>query len=480
MSNEQIKTQVLVLGAGPGGYSAAFRCAELGFDTTIIERYSNLGGVCLNVGCIPSKALLYIAKLIKDNKKLNKYGFFKEPQYFHVDTEKINLWKNNIINKLSHNLSSMAKTRGIKIINGSGKFINDHTILVENNQKILKIIFENTIIATGSHPISLPFAPQDQRIWNSTDALLLQTIPKKLLIIGSGAIGLEIATIYSILGSTIDLVEIYNQVMPMLDEDLIKAFYKSISKNKKINFITNTQVNTIQSEPNGIYVSMQNKINLDTKYTNRYDIVLVAIGRAPNSNTLNLNNIGINVNKSGYIVVDKQMRTNIPNIFAIGDIIGQPMLAHKSIYEANIASEVIFGKKYYFDAKVIPSIIYSDPEIAWVGYTAKEAKSKNINYESVILPWISLGKAVASDSTEGITKLILDKDTHRIIGGSVLGTNASEIIGEIALAIEMGCDIEDINLTIHAHPTLYESITLAASNYSKLHATTDLFNTTKI
>lgn len=463
----QIKTQVLVLGAGPGGYSAAFRCADLGMDTTIIERYPNLGGVCLNVGCIPSKALLYISKLIKDSKNLINYGISTKLDNFNVDINKINLWKNNIINRLSRNLSSMAKTRGVKIINGSGKFINDHTVIILTNQETtLEITFNHVIIATGSYPVSLSFAPKDHRIWNSTDALLLKIIPNQLLIIGSGSIGLEMATVYSAMGSKVDLVEIYDQIMPVLDEDIIQIFTKNISKNTNINFITNTQVNTIHTKQDGIYVCMQNKTSLNKQYTNRYDVILVAIGRAPNSNTLNLDHLKINVDNNGFIIVDKQMRTNISHIFAIGDIVGHPMLAHKSIYEGRIAAEVICGKKYYFDAKIIPSVIYSDPEIAWTGYTEKEAKTNNINYESVTLPWTALGKAVASDCTEGITKLIFDKNTHRIIGGSVTGSHASEIIGEIALAIEMGCDVEDITLTIHAHPTLYESINLAASKYT--------------
>lgn len=469
----QIKTHVLVLGAGPGGYSSAFRCADLGLDTVIIERYSNLGGVCLNIGCIPSKALLYIAKLIKNNHNLHKYSVYKKTDHCcEIDLNKISSWKNDIIDRLSRNLSSMAKTRGINIINGFGKFIDDHTVAVSTDQSTVEIVFNHIIIATGSRPIPL-LCPsqsnnQDQRIWNSTDALLLKTIPNQLLIIGSGAIGLEMATIYSALGSKIDIVEMHDQITPILDIDMIRLFSKYISQNTNTHFFINTQVNEMHSKTDGIHVVMQNKINsVNTKYTNRYDAVLIAIGRTPNTDTLNLEQIEVKTNRHGYIIVDKQMRTNIPHIFAIGDIVGNPMLAHKSIYEGCIAADVIYGKKHYFDTKIIPSVIYSDPEIAWVGYTEKEAKSNKINYRAVTLPWTALGKAFTSNCTEGATKLIFDNNTHRVIGGSVVGVNASEIIGEIALAIEMGCDAEDIALTIHAHPTLYESIALIASDYIK-------------
>lgn len=468
----QFKTQVLVLGSGPGGYSAAFRCADLGINTTIIERYPNLGGVCLNVGCIPSKTLLNIAKLIQVNKNINKYGILLKNNDIDIDIEKISKWKTNIINKIAYNLLHMAKLRNVKIINGLGQFINNNTIKILNHQKISEITFDYAIIATGSHPISLPCMPDDKRIWDSTDALSLKSIPKKLLIIGSGAIGLEIATIYSALGVTIDIIEIHDQIIPCLDEDVAKFFYKTINNNIKI--MTNTEINKIYNQDDGIYVQLQNKINLNLKHTNRYDCILVAIGRNPNSHNLNLKNIGINTDKHGFVIINNQMRTNIPNIFAIGDIIGHPMLAHKSIYEGHIVAEIISGKKHYYTAKVIPSIIYTHPEIAWVGYTEKEAKFKNINYKVTTFPWTALGKAIASDCTEGITKLIFDNKTHRIIGGTVIGSHASELIGEIALSIEMGCDVEDITLTMHAHPTLYESIKLASSIYNG--SITDLLN----
>lgn len=464
----QIETQVLVLGSGPGGYSAAFHCADLGMRTIIIERYSDLGGVCLNVGCIPSKALLHISKLIQQNKELYEFNIASEKINIQLDINKIRLWKNNIIKKLSKNLYSIAKTkRNIKIIHGSGKFINNHTLQVSSEQHNINIVFDYAIIATGSYPISLPFSPDDHRIWNSTHALTLPFIPEKLLIVGSGSIGLEMSTVYNSLGSKINLIETSDQIMPILDKDVMRLFSKNLTK-KKINYSTNTTVDSLQTKQDGIYAVTTNKLDPDIKNTDRYDAVLIAIGRHPNYKELNLNHLGINTNKYGYICVDKQMRTNISHIFAIGDVVGNPMLAHKSIYEGYIASEVISGKKHYFDAKTIPSVIYTDPEIAWAGCTEKEAQTNNINYKSVVFPWTALGKAITSNNTEtGMTKLIFNKQTHRIIGGIVLGSYASEIIGEIALAIEMGCDVEDITLTVHAHPTLYESIALAADIYKK-------------
>lgn len=457
----QTNTQVLVLGSGPGGYSAAFRCADLGMETTIIERYPDLGGVCLNVGCIPSKALLYIAKLIETQKNLSKYGISSGET--HIDINKIRSWKNTIVSQLSHNLKIMAKKRNIKIIHGFGKFINNHTLHIENHKTTTEIKFTHAIIAAGSHAVSIPCFPEnDQRIWNSTDALILKTIPKKLLVVGSGAIGLEMATIYHSLGTKIDIIEIYDHIIPALDTDIVNAFTKTIKNH--INLIVNTKINSVNSKKDGVYVTMENK-EQNTKNTQCYDAILIAVGRAPNGNLINATQAGINIDAHGFILVDSQMRTNIKHIFAIGDIIGHPMLAHKSIHEGHVAAEVISGKTRYFDPKVIPSIIYSNPEIAWVGYNEKDAQRKNIDYEVSIFPWTASGRAITSDCKNGMTKLIFDKKTNRIIGGAILGAHAGEILGEIALAIEMGCDAEDIALTIHAHPTLYESIALASSIY---------------
>lgn len=461
MCTQQINTQVLVLGSGPGGYSAAFRCADLGMDTVIIEKYSNLGGVCLNVGCIPSKTLLHIAKLINTQKNLNKYGILSGET--HIDINKIRSWKNTIISQISHNLHIMAKKRNVEIINGIGKFINESTLKINNCQKKIEITFKHAIIAAGSHSISLPSIPNDQRIWNSTNALMLTSIPEKLLIIGSGSIGLEMATVYYSLGSKIDIVEIHNHIIPMLDKDITNIFTKIIEKH--INLIVNTKIISIDPKKDGIHVTMENNEQTTSKYIKCYDAILIAIGRAPNGNIIDATRAGIYVDKNGFIPVDNQMRTNVRHIFAIGDIIGYPMLAHKSMHEGHVAAEVIFGKKRYFDPKVIPSIIYTDPEIASVGYSEKNAQQKNIDYEVSTFPWSASGKAITSDCKNGITKLIFNKKTHRIIGGTILGTHAGEIVGEIALAIEMGCDAEDIALTIHAHPTLYESIALASSIY---------------
>ncbi|PLK58268.1 dihydrolipoamide dehydrogenase [Candidatus Palibaumannia cicadellinicola] len=356
----------------------------------------------------------------------------------------------------------MAKERKIKIINGYGEFTSHNTIKVLKNNLMTTITFDNAIIAAGSSPIELPFISfKDQRIWNSTDALALNFIPKKMLVIGGGIIGLEIATIYEILGSEIDIVEMSDQIIPSVDNDIIKVFNKHISS--KFNIMLQTKVTAIESKKDGIYVSIlfnTNQIDIQ-----RYDIVLIAIGRYPNGKLLNVKQAGIQVDDNGFIHVDKQMRTNISHIYAIGDIVSQPMLAHKGIHEGYVAAEVIANQTHYFDPKVIPSIVYTEPEVAWVGITEKEAKAKGINYEVSIFPWMASGRAIVSNCKDGITKLIFNKTNNKIIGGAVVGTNGGELLGEISLAIEMGCDAQDIALTIHAHPTLYESINLSAKIY---------------
>ncbi|XZQ54808.1 MAG: dihydrolipoyl dehydrogenase [Arsenophonus sp.] len=459
--NTEIKTQVVILGAGPAGYSAAFRCADLGLETVLVERYETLGGVCLNAGCIPSKALLHISKVIEETKILATHGIVFGK--LKTDIDKVRIWKEKIVAQLAIGLAEMAKYRKIKVINGFGKFINANILLVENQKKTTTINFENAIIAAGSRPIKLPFISNDDpRIWDSTDALQLQKVPKRILVIGGGIIGLEMSTIYHALGSTIDIVEIFDQVITTADKDIIKIFTKQISK--KFNLMLETKVTMIEARKDGIYVKMEGK-NIPIK-PQCYDIILVAIGRIPNGKLINADKAGVEVNEKGFIYTDKQMRTNIQNIYAIGDIVGQPMLAHKGIHEGYIAAEVISGLKHYFDPKIIPSIAYTEPEIAWVGLTEKEAKEKNITYETAIFPWTASGRAIASNSSEGMTKLIFDKKTRRIIGGSVIGTNGGELLGEISLAIEMGCDVEDIALTIHAHPTLYESIGMAAEVFN--------------
>ncbi|MDG3088973.1 dihydrolipoyl dehydrogenase [Vibrio hannami] len=455
--SKEIKAQVVVLGAGPAGYSAAFRCADLGLETVLIERYSTLGGVCLNVGCIPSKALLHVAKVIEEAKALAEHGIvFGEPQ---TDIDKIRLWKEKVITQLTGGLGGMAKMRKVTVVNGYGKFTGPNTIDVEGEDGTTTVSFDNAIVAAGSRPIKLPFIPhEDPRIWDSTDALELKEVPGKMLIMGGGIIGLEMGTVYHSLGSQIDVVEMFDQVIPAADKDVVKVYTKRIKD--KFNLMLETKVTAVEAKEDGIYVSMEGK--KAPAEPERYDAVLVAIGRVPNGKLIDADKAGLEVDDRGFINVDKQMRTNVPHIHAIGDIVGQPMLAHKGVHEGHVAAEVISGKKHYFDPKVIPSIAYTEPEVAWVGKTEKEAKEEGINYEVATFPWAASGRAIASDCADGLTKLIFDKDTHRIVGGAIVGTNGGELLGEIGLAIEMGCDAEDLALTIHAHPTLHESVGLAA------------------
>ncbi|MFI4846906.1 MAG: dihydrolipoyl dehydrogenase [Candidatus Makana argininalis] len=457
--NIKIKTQILVIGSGPGGYSAAFRCADLGLDTILLEQNKNLGGVCLNVGCIPSKSLLHISKVIKDSYSIKNSGIiFDKPK---IDLKELRNWKNNIIYKITKNLAYMSKIRNVKIINGYGKFIGSNNILVNNKEFLTNIKFDKAVIAAGSSPIYPSYIPYDNRIWNSTDALELRYIPKRMLIIGGGIIGLEIASIYSALGSKIDIIEQFDQIIPSADKDIVKYFINVLTS--KINIINNTEIKYLKPKENGIYVKYIKKNKLTNKLL--YDNIVIAVGRSPNGNLLDASNAGLYVDNKGFIPVDKQMRTNISNIYAIGDITGQPMLAHKSSYQGRLVSEIIIGKKYFYETKIIPYIVYTDPEIAWVGLTEKEAIKNNIEYEISIFPWKASGRAIACNCTNGLTKLIFNKSNNRLIGGAIVGSNGGELLGEISLAIEMGCNSEDISLTMHAHPTLYESISLASEIY---------------
>ncbi|WWP00487.1 MAG: dihydrolipoyl dehydrogenase [Candidatus Dasytiphilus stammeri] len=450
--NKDLTTNVVVIGSGPAGYSAAFRCADLGLSTILVERYNTLGGVCLNVGCIPSKTLLNIANFIDESKKLNNNGIISEIPFINLD--KICSWKVGVVKKLTDGLAFMAKRRKVLLVNGIGKFYNRNTLLVNQNNLITKIKFEHAIIATGSRATKVPFIDyNDSRVWDSTDALELKTIPSRLLIIGGGIIGLEMGTIYHALGSKIDIVEIQNQLVPGTDKDIIDIYTRQIRK--KFNLMLETKIIATEYSSTGILVKMQDAKKIYTPP--QYDAILIAVGRIPNYQLLDLTLADINLDPHGFIIVDKQMRTNIPHIYAIGDIIGQPMLAHKGIHEGHIAAEVIAGNKHYFEPKVIPSVIYTEPELAWTGITEQEAKKLGINYDIAVFPWIALGRALASDCSEGATKLIFNAE-NRIIGGAIVGKNGSELLGEINLAIEMGCDVEDIALTIHAHPTLHESI----------------------
>lgn len=460
MSNE-IKTQVVVLGSGPAGYSAAFRAADLGLETVIVERFSTLGGVCLNVGCIPSKALLHVSKVIEEAKAVAAHGVvFGEPQ---IDIDKLRGFKNTVISQLTGGLGGMSKMRKVDVVNGYGKFTGPNTIEVAGEDGVVKTVhFEQAIIAAGSRPIELPFIPhEDPRVWDSTDALELKEVPGKMLIMGGGIIGLEMGTVYSSLGSQIDVVEMLDQLIPAADKDIVRVYTKKVKN--KFNLMMQTKVTAVEAKEDGIYVTMEGK--KAPAEAVRYDAVLVAIGRAPNGKLIEAEKAGVNVDERGFINVDKQMRTNVANIFAIGDIVGQPMLAHKGVHEGHVAAEVISGLKHFFDPKVIPSIAYTDPEVAWVGLTEKEAKEQGIAYETATFPWAASGRAIASDCSDGMTKLIFDKETHRVIGGAIVGVNGGELLGEVGLAIEMGCDAEDLALTIHAHPTLHESVGLAAEVY---------------
>ncbi|MCR3755497.1 MAG: lipoamide dehydrogenase [Sodalis sp. Psp] len=460
MSTE-IKTQVVVLGAGPGGYSAAFRCADLGMETVLVERYSTLGGVCLNVGCIPSKTLLHITKVIEEAKTLSKNGIvFDELQ---ININKVRSWKEKVVKQLTDGLSCMAKARKVKVVNGYGKFTGANTLRVEGKDDTTIITFDNSIIAAGSRPIQLPFIfHDDPRVWDSTDALTLTSVPKYLLVIGGGIIGLEMATVYHTLGSKIDVVEMFDQVIPAADKDVAKIFTRRISSHFKL--MLETKVTAMEIKEDGVYVRMEGKKT--PPEVQCYDAVLIAIGRIPNGKLLDADKVGVKVDDRGFICVDKQMRTSVPHIYAIGDIVSHPMLAHKGIHEGYVAAQVIAGNNHYFDSKVIPSIAYTDPEVAWVGLTEKEAKKKNISFEVATFPWVASGRAIASSCQDGITKLIFDQETHRVIGGAVVGVNGGELMGEIGLAIEMGCDAEDVALAIHAHPTLHESVGLAAEIYA--------------
>ena len=453
----EIKTQLVVLGAGPGGYSAAFRAADLGLDAVLVDARETLGGVCLNVGCIPSKALLHVAKVIQEAKHLSAHGVtFGEPTF---DLDKIRDWKDSVVNQLTKGLAGMSKMRKVKHVQGYGKFTGANTLEVDGKDGKTTITFEHAIIAAGSEPVSLPFIPQDDpRVIDSTGALEMADIPEKMLVLGGGIIGLEMGTVYNALGSSIDVVEFLDQLIPAADKDIVKVYTKTLKG--KMNLMLETKVTAVEAKDDGLYVTFEGK--QAPAEAVRYDKVLVAVGRRPNGSLIDAEKAGVAVDERGFINVDKQLRTNVNNIHAIGDVIGQPMLAHKAVHEGHVAAEVISGMKHYFDPKCIPSVAYTEPEVAWVGLTEKEAKEQGVNYESASFPWAASGRAIASAATDGLTKLIFDKDNGRVIGGAIVGTNAGEMLGEIGLAIEMGADAEDVALTIHAHPTLNESIGLAA------------------
>ena len=456
---------VLVLGGGPGGYSAAFRAADLGLKVVLVERYSTLGGVCLNVGCIPSKALLHNAAVIDEVKHLAANGIkFAEPE---IDIDMLRGYKEKVIGKLTGGLAGMAKARKVQVVRGVGQFLDPHHLQVETTdgqgqdktgaKQVVK--FKNAIIAAGSRVVNLPFIPQDPRIVDSTGALELKSVPKKMLIIGGGIIGLEMGTVYSTLGARLDVVEMLDGLMQGADRDLVKVWQK-MNEHRFDNIMTSTKTVAVEAKEDGIYVTFEGaKAPAEPQ---RYDLVLVAAGRAPNGKLIGAENAGVAVTDRGFIEVDKQQRTNVPHIYAIGDIVGQPMLAHKAVHEAHVAAENCAGQKSYFDARVIPGVAYTDPEVAWVGVTEEIAKRDGIKIEKAVFPWAASGRAIANGRDEGFTKLIFDAETHQVIGGAIVGTHAGDMLGEICLAIEMGCDATDIGKTIHAHPTLGESIGMAA------------------
>ena len=465
-----LQAEVVVLGSGPGGYTAAFRAADLGKKVVLIERYSTLGGVCLNVGCIPSKALLHTAKVITEAEETAHHGVsFSAP---NIDLEQLRNWKaNDVVAKLTGGLSAMAKQRGVTVVQGLGKFTGTNQIAVTSaDGKITTVSFDNAIIAAGSQASKFPGAPDDERIMDSTGALALADIPKRMLVIGGGIIGLEMGTVYDALGSRVSVVEFTDGLIQGCDRDLVRPLQKRMEKRFE-SIMLSTKVAKMESKADGIHVSFEGEAA--PKEAQIYDRVLVSIGRRPNGKNIAAENAGVAVNEWGFINVDKQMRTNVPHIFAIGDIVGQPMLAHKATHEGKIAAEVIAGHKVEFQALAIPSVAYTDPEIAWAGVTEIEAKAKGIEYEKASFPWAASGRAISVARTEGSTKLIFDKTTHRLIGAGIVGVNAGELLAETVLAIEMGADAHDLGLTIHAHPTLSETVCFAAE--MKEGTITDLY-----
>ena len=455
-----VDAQVVVLGAGPGGYTAAFRAADLGLKTILIERYPSLGGVCLNVGCIPSKALLHISKVKSEIEELKEHGI--ELGSGNPDTKSVRSWTESIINKLTSGLKAMAKKRKIEIVEGLGTFSSPNSIEVNNNGETKTIRFDSAIIAAGSQASKLPFLPDDPRIMDSTDALLLENIPNRMLVIGGGIIGLEMATVYASMGCKITIVEMLESLISECDKDIVRPLEKRIKKIYEKIYLK-TGVTSVVTKKNGLEVSFEGK---DAPEKDLFDAVLVAVGRTSNGNKIGADKAGVNVDNRGFISVDNQQRTNVANIFAIGDIAGQPMLAHKATHEGKLAAEVIAGHKVGFDDRVIPSVAYTDPEIAWVGLSETEAKEKGIDYGKGVFPWAASGRSLALGRDEGVTKILFDKVTNRIVGAAIVGPNAGDLIAECALAIEMGSDAEDIGLTIHPHPTLSETVAMAAEAFN--------------
>ncbi|HEX7054407.1 MAG TPA: dihydrolipoyl dehydrogenase [Burkholderiales bacterium] len=447
---------VVVIGAGPGGYSAAFRAADLGLRTVLVERYATLGGVCLNVGCIPSKALLHTAAIVDAARALAEHGVsFAEPK---LDLAKLRAFKNKVVGKLTGGLAAMAKMRKVTVLTGVASFVDRNTLEIAGKDGKKRLRFQNAIVAVGSQAAKLPFLPDDPRILDSTSALELPAVPKKMLVIGGGIIGLEMGTVYSTLGTRLDVVEMMEGLMPGADRDLV-AVWQKMNARRFDEIMLKTRTTAVEASPQGL------KVSFDGKPARTYDAILVSVGRVPNGSRIGADKAGVEVDARGFIPVDSQMRSNVPNIFAIGDVARHPMLAHKAVHEGHVAAEAAAGQKSHFDARVIPSVAYTDPEIAWAGLTEDEAKKNGVAIGVARFPWSASGRAIANARDEGFTKLLFDAETHRVVGGAIVGTGAGDLISEIALAIEMGADATDIGKTIHPHPTTSESIGMAAEAF---------------
>jgi dihydrolipoamide dehydrogenase len=456
-----VQAEVLVLGAGPGGYSAAFRAADLGKSVVLVDRSAILGGVCLNIGCIPSKALLHAARVIAETKEMAEHGLsFGEPA---VDLDKLRGWKESVVGRLTKGLAGLAKQRKVKVVTGYGTFASPNHLEVRADDGSTTMVgFEQAIIAAGSEPVTLPFIPHDDpRVIDSTGALELASVPERLLVVGGGIIGLEMATVYSELGSRITIVELLDQLIPGADKDLVNPLFKRISKRYEAIYLT-TKVTQVDATDDGLVTHFE---GAKAPETATFDQVLVSVGRRPNGRAIGAERAGVAVDERGFINVDKQLRTNVPHIFAIGDVIGQPMLAHKAVHEGHVAAEVAAGKPSYFDVRGIPSVAYTDPEVAWVGVTENEAKAAGVKYGKGVFPWAASGRSLSLGRDEGMTKLLFDEATHRLIGAAAVGPNAGELIAETALAVEMGADATDVGLTVHPHPTLSETVGMAAEAF---------------
>jgi dihydrolipoamide dehydrogenase len=456
-----IHAELVVLGSGPGGYTAAFRAADLGLKVVLIERYPSLGGVCLNVGCIPSKALLHAAKVIAESEDMSAHGIrFPKPE---IDVDGLRDWKDGVVKKLTGGLSGLAKGRKVQVVTGCGTFTGRNAISVEGEGGTKTVSFDQCVIAAGSEPVKLPFIPHDDpRVIDSTGALELDGIPKRLLVIGGGIIGLEMATVYEALGAKITVVELLDQIIPGADKDIVKPLHKRLEKRYEAIHLK-AKVTAVEAMDTGLKVSIEGTDG--SKFDDVYDKVLVAVGRRPNGKGIGLDAAGVDVDQRGFVPVDEQQRTNVRHIFAIGDVVGQPMLAHKAVHEGKVAAEVAAGSNRIFDARVIPSVAYTDPEVAWVGLTENEAKEKGIKIGKGVFPWAASGRSLSLGRDEGLTKLLFDHETDRVIGAGIVGPNAGDLIAEVSLAIEMGADATDLGHTIHPHPTLSETVNFAAEMF---------------